>query len=81
MFIYQTAALAIYALGRLQEDVGRMVGNKNMQSIGYGRQITGRAKKAIGEADMLIKRCKGSLPNPSFRQPTVNVDAIPSRQF
>ena len=79
MHKYQAAALAIYLLGRLQEDVGRLVGNKRMQSIGYGRQIAGRARKAIGEADHLIKRCRNSIPNSMQGHSTALPGALISR--
>jgi hypothetical protein len=71
MYKYHAAALTI--LGRLQEDAGRLVGSKNMQSVGYGRQMAGRARIAIGEADRLIRRCKGNLPLPLSMHPGVTV--------
>jgi uncharacterized protein YjbJ (UPF0337 family) len=54
---YQVEAFTQFVIGRIQEDAGKMVRNKNLENSGYRKQIGARARKAIGEADCLIKRC------------------------
>jgi len=54
---YQIQAWTQYIIGRIQEDAGKLVRSKQLEHSGYRRQIGARARKAIGEADRLIKRC------------------------
>ena len=41
--------------GKVQEEVGKLVGNKKQQVKGLGKQISGKAEKAYGDAKEVIK--------------------------
>jgi uncharacterized protein YjbJ (UPF0337 family) len=48
---------AIFMLGKLQEEIGRITNNRKQQSSGFGKQITGKVGMAIGEAQDLVRSC------------------------
>lgn len=41
--------------GKVQEEVGKLVGSKEQQVKGLGKQITGKAEKAYGDAKEVVK--------------------------
>jgi uncharacterized protein YjbJ (UPF0337 family) len=41
--------------GKVQEEAGRLVGNKAQQAKGLGKQIDGKAEKAYGDAKEVVK--------------------------
>jgi uncharacterized protein YjbJ (UPF0337 family) len=41
--------------GKVQEEVGKLVGSKEQQAKGLGRQISGKAEKAYGDVKEVIK--------------------------
>ena len=43
------------AAGKIQEGAGKLVGSKEQQAKGLGRQISGKAEKAYGDAKEGIK--------------------------
>jgi len=43
------------AAGKVQEEVGKLVGSKEQQVKGLGKQITGNAEKSYGDAKEIIK--------------------------
>lgn len=47
--------------GKVQEEVGKLVGSKEQQVKGLGKQITGKAEKAYGDAKEVVK---DSSPHP-----------------
>jgi uncharacterized protein YjbJ (UPF0337 family) len=53
----QAKGMTMYLLGTIQQTVGRIIGNQRQQTKGFQRQITGKAKIAIGDAQKLIKNC------------------------
>lgn len=40
--------------GKVQEEVGKLVGSKEQQVKGLGKQISGKAEKAYGDAKEVI---------------------------
>lgn len=53
----QAKGMAMYVVGKIQQTAGRFTGNQRQQTKGFQRQITGKAKIAIGDAQKLIKNC------------------------
>lgn len=53
----QVNGMAMYVLGKIQQTVGRFTGNQKQQTKGFQRQITGKAKIAIGDAQKILKSC------------------------
>ena len=41
--------------GKVQEEVGKLVGSKQQQVKGLGKQISGKAEKNYGDAKEVIK--------------------------
>lgn len=41
--------------GKVQEEVGKLVGSKEQQAKGLGKQISGNAQKIYGDAKEVIK--------------------------
>ncbi len=41
--------------GKVQEETGKLVGSKEQQARGLGKQISGKAEKAYGDAKEVIK--------------------------
>jgi len=41
--------------GKVQEEVGKLVGSKEQQVKGLGKQISGKAEKTYGDAKEVIK--------------------------
>jgi len=41
--------------GKVQEEVGNLVGSKEQQVKGLGKQISGKAEKTYGDAKEVIK--------------------------
>jgi uncharacterized protein YjbJ (UPF0337 family) len=42
-------------VGKMQEEVGKLVGNKEQQVKGMGKQISGKTEKNYGDAREVIK--------------------------
>lgn len=42
--------------GKVQEEVGKLVGSKEQQAKGLGKQISGKAEKTYGDAKETIKK-------------------------
>ena len=47
-------------LGTMQMHVGRLIRNRRVESSGFNRRIAGSARRAIGDAQSVIKRCTKS---------------------
>ncbi|MDO8989909.1 MAG: CsbD family protein [Sideroxyarcus sp.] len=41
--------------GKVQEEAGKLTGNKEQQIKGLGKQITGQAQKSFGDAKAVAK--------------------------
>ena len=41
--------------GKMQEEVGKLVGSKEQQAKGLGKQISGKTEKNYGDAKEVIK--------------------------
>ena len=41
--------------GKVQEEIGKLVGNKEQQIKGMGKQISGKTEKNYGDAKEVIK--------------------------
>ena len=41
--------------GKVQEDVGKLVGSKEQQVKGFGKQISGKVEKTYGDAKEAVK--------------------------
>lgn len=41
--------------GKVQEEAGKLTGNKEQQVKGLGKQITGQAQKSFGDAKAVAK--------------------------
>jgi len=44
--------------GKVQEQAGRLVGNKEQQVKGISKQISGKAQENVGDAKQAIKHLK-----------------------
>ncbi len=53
----QAKGTTMYFIGKIQQTFGRFTGNQRLQTKGFQRQITGKAKIAIGDAQKIIKNC------------------------
>lgn len=42
--------------GKVQEEVGKLVGSKEQQAKGLGKQVAGKAEKAYGDARETVKK-------------------------
>ena len=51
----QVKGLAKDIAGKVQEEVGKLVGSKEQQAKGLGKQISGNAQKIYGDAKEVIK--------------------------
>ena len=49
------------ALGKVQESAGKLVGSKEQQTKGLGKQLEGSAQKNIGNATQTIEETKATL--------------------
>ena len=54
----QVNGVAKDIVGKLQEEAGILTGNKEQQVKGLGKQISGKAEKAFGDAKEIIKDVK-----------------------
>lgn len=41
-------------VGKVQEEAGKLVGNKQQQVKGLNKQISGKAQKAVGDVEEVI---------------------------
>ena len=51
----QIKGLAKDMAGKVQEEIGKLVGSKEQQAKGLGKQISGNAQKTYGDAKEVIK--------------------------
>lgn len=51
----QVKGIAKDIAGKVQEEVGKLVGSKEQQAKGLGKQISGNAQKIYGDAKEVIK--------------------------
>jgi uncharacterized protein YjbJ (UPF0337 family) len=51
----QIKGVANDLVGRVQEEAGKLVGSKEQQAKGLGKQVSGKAQKAVGDAKEIIK--------------------------
>jgi len=51
----QIKGVANDLVGRVQEEAGKLVGSKEQQAKGLGKQVSGKAQKAVGDAKEVIK--------------------------
>ncbi len=51
----QIKGMAKDIAGKVQEKVGQLVGSKEQQAKGLGKQISGHAEKTYGDAKEVIK--------------------------
>jgi uncharacterized protein YjbJ (UPF0337 family) len=45
--------------GKIQEEAGKLVGNKSQEAKGLGRQVEGKVQKAVGDVKEIVKDAKG----------------------
>lgn len=53
----QMRGIAGYIAGQIEEGIGKLIGNARLAHSGHRRQIAGKARKAIGDAQEIIKDC------------------------
>jgi len=51
----QVKGVAKDLAGKVQEEAGKLVGNKEQQVKGLGKQIAGTAQKGYGDAKEIVK--------------------------
>lgn len=51
----QLAGKAKNLSGKIQQDVGKMVGNKNQQAAGIAKQISGTVQEGVGNVKSAVK--------------------------
>lgn len=56
----QVKGIAKDMAGKVQEEVGKLVGSKEQQAKGLGKQISGNAQKLYGDAKEVIKDAENS---------------------
>lgn len=49
---------AKHIAGRVQEAIGKLLGNKSLQIMGFSRQLGGSAQKCLGNAKTGMKRLR-----------------------
>ncbi|MEO8333208.1 MAG: CsbD family protein [Gallionella sp.] len=54
----QVKGVAKDIAGKVQEEVGKLVGSKEQQVKGLSKQISGKAEKTYGDAKQVIKDAK-----------------------
>ena len=47
--------------GQVQEQVGKLVGNKEQEAKGLHKQVTGKAEKRLGDVKEVVKDAKDAL--------------------
>jgi uncharacterized protein YjbJ (UPF0337 family) len=45
--------------GKIQQDAGKLVGNKTQQAKGLGHQVEGKVQKGVGDLKEAVKDAKG----------------------
>lgn len=53
----QIRGIAGYLAGQIEETAGKLLGNTRLEHAGHRRKIAGKARKAIGDAQQIIKQC------------------------
>lgn len=56
----QVKGMAKDMAGKVQEEVGKLIGSKEQQAKGLGKQISGNAQEAYGDAKKVIKDAENS---------------------
>ncbi|MFZ6749608.1 CsbD family protein [Undibacterium sp. Ren11W] len=51
----QVKGVAKDIAGKVQEEAGKLAGNKEQQVKGLGKQISGKAEKSYGDAKEILK--------------------------
>ncbi len=57
----QVEGIAKDLAGKVQEEVGKLVGSKEQEAKGLGKQISGNAQKIYGDAKEIIKDASNNL--------------------
>lgn len=52
---HQVKGVAKDLAGKVQEEIGILVGSKEQQAKGLGKQVSGKAQKIYGDAKEVIK--------------------------
>ena len=47
--------------GKVQEQAGKLVGNKSQQAKGLKKQVAGKAQQRLGDAKELVKNVKDAV--------------------
>lgn len=47
--------------GKVQEEAGKLVGNKEMEAKGIHKQVTGKAEKRLGDAKEIVEDAKDAV--------------------
>ena len=56
----QVKGAAKVVVGKVQEEVGKLVGSKEQQIKGLSKQITGKAQKGLGDVKQAVEDYKKS---------------------
>ena len=56
----QVKGAANDVVGKVQEEAGKLVGNKEQQVKGLSKQITGKAQKGLGDVKQAVEDYKKS---------------------
>jgi uncharacterized protein YjbJ (UPF0337 family) len=56
----QVKGAAKDVVGKVQEEAGKLVGNKEQQVKGLSKQITGKAQKGLGDVKQAVEDYKKS---------------------
>ena len=43
------------AVGKVQEEVGKLVGSKEQEAKGLEKQLSGKAQKAVGDVEAVVE--------------------------
>jgi uncharacterized protein YjbJ (UPF0337 family) len=47
--------------GKVQEEAGKLVGNKEQEAKGIYKQVTGKAEKRLGDAKEVVEHTKDAI--------------------
>jgi uncharacterized protein YjbJ (UPF0337 family) len=47
--------------GKVQEEAGKLVGNKEQEAKGIRKQVTGKAERRLGDAKEIVKDAKDAV--------------------
>jgi uncharacterized protein YjbJ (UPF0337 family) len=57
----QVHGIAKDIVGKVQEEAGKLVGNKSQEAKGIQKQVTGKAEEKLGDAKAAVKHAANNV--------------------